>query len=263
MMKNTVLLEVAIKAAMKAGRELLERYDGQLSTLSKESFRDIYSEADHAAEDCALQVLRQHDPAIAVLSEEKGYSGAAGADDFWIVDALDGSVNYVHHVPFFSVSVAYMSAGQPLAGAIYAPLFDDLYYAQQGGGAFKNQRAIRTPDKRPEDSLFAASFSGKSFDPARRDEEYAAFGEVNDHTRGCLRTGSAALNLAYLAEGRLNGCWGKAAKSWDIAAGLLIAREAGASVYAQPPSSERDRLNYIAAPAHNFDYLQTRVARCF
>lgn len=262
-MKNTILLEVAIKAAMAAGRELLERYDDQLRTMTKESFRDIYSDADQAAEDCALQVLREHDPAIAILSEERGYSGADNAEDYWIVDALDGSVNYVHHVPFFSVSVAHISKGKATAAAIYAPLVDDIYYAALGQGAFKNQRRIHTPDKAPEDSLFAASFSGKSFDPANRQAEFITFGAINDSTRGCLRTGSAALNLAYLAEGRFNGCWGKANKTWDIAAGLLIASEAGAKIHTETVGSQQDRMNYIAAPGTNFDFLKPHTAKYF
>jgi myo-inositol-1(or 4)-monophosphatase len=261
-MKNTALLEVAIKAAMKAGRELRERYDDQLRTIAKESFRDIYSEADQAAEDCAIQVLRDHDPDIAILSEERGYSGAADAEDYWIVDALDGTVNYVHQVPFFSVSIAHVSKGKATAAAIYAPLVDDIYYAAVGKGAFKNQRRIQTPDKTPESSLFAASFSGKSFDPAHRHDEFITFGEINDVSRGCLRTGSAALNLAYLAEGRFNGCWGKAAKNWDIAAGLLIASEAGASIHTETVGEQKDRMNYIAAPGENFEFLKRHTAKC-
>lgn len=262
-MKNTILLEVAIKAAMKAGRELLNRYDDQLRIKTKESFRDIFSEADQAAEDCALQVLKDHDPSIPILSEERGYSGAIDAQDYWIVDALDGSVNFVHHVPFFSVSIAYVSQGRAVASAIYAPLVDDIYYATHDCGAFKNQQAIHTLDKQPEDSLFAASFSGKSFDPARRNDEFTVFGEINDITRGCLRTGSAALNLAYLAEGRFNGCWGKANKSWDIAAGLLIACEAGATIATLPAVGDQGRQHFIAAPVTNFEFLQSRVNRCF
>ena len=262
-MKQTRLLEVAIKAAMKAGTELQTRYDEQLRTTAKESFRDIYSEADQAAEEQALAVLQAHDAGITILSEERGYTGAADAEDYWVVDALDGTVNYVHHIPFFSVSVAFVSKGKAVASAIYAPLVDDIYYASLGHGAFKNQRKLHSSDKHPEDSLFAASFSGKSFEPARRHEEFLAFGEVNDATRGCLRTGSAALNLAYLAEGRFNGCWGKANKSWDIMAGLLIASEAGAKTLTLPVASDPQRLHYIAAPEANFTFLQSRVSRCF
>jgi myo-inositol-1(or 4)-monophosphatase len=262
-MKNAALLELAIKSAIAAGNELIEHYDNNLRTETKESFRDIYSEADQAAEDCALKIIREYDPKVSILSEERGHTGELNSDDYWIVDALDGSVNYVHHIPLFCVSIAYISKGEATVSAIYVPLVDDLYYAAKGHGAFKNQQLIRTPEKSPADSLFAASFSGKSFDPSKRQIEFTTFGEVNDTTRGCLRTGSAALNLAYLAEGRFNGCWGKANKAWDIAGGLLIASESGAQVFSEPAGGNTSLLNYVAAPKENFHFLQRHTEKCF
>ena len=254
-------MEVAISAAMKAGRELLDRYGDQFSTVSKESLRDVVSEADFAAEDCAIETVLSHYPDARIFSEEKGNSGNQDSKDYWIIDALDGSVNYVHQIPLFAVSVAYFGAGQIQASSIYVPLSDDIYYAAKGLGAFKNKNVLHVQDVPLTQSLFAASFSGKSFDPALRDQEFMAFGRVNDASCGCLRTGSAALNLAFLAEGRLNGCWGKANKHWDIAAGLLLAREAGAHVETGSASEDGARLNYIAAPMSNFNFLSDQV-RC-
>jgi len=256
-------MEVAISAAIGAGRELLDRFGEQLTTTSKESARDIVSDADFAAENCAIEIVRHHFPDARVLSEEKGETGNKDAQDYWIIDALDGSVNYIHQVPLFSVSVAHFRGGRVQAGSIYLPLADDVYYAAKGLGAFKNKRALRVREVPLEDSLFAASFSGKSFDPASRDLEFIAFGKVNDASCGCLRTGSAALNLAFLAEGRLNGCWGKATKHWDIAAGLLLAEEAGALVEATSATDNGTKLNYIAAPASNFRFLANQVRICF
>lgn len=261
--KLATLMEVAISAAMGAGRELLDRYGDQFTTLSKESARDIVSDADYAAEDRAIDIVRRHIPNARIFSEERGEIGSTDAQDYWIIDALDGSVNFVHQVPLFSVSVAYFGGGQVQAGCIYVPLADDIYYAARGLGAFKNKRALRVQEVHLKQSLFAASFSGKNFDPTRRDQEYMAFGRVNDASCGCLRTGSAALNLAFLAEGRLNGCWGKANKRWDIAAGLLLAEEAGAHVETTPASDDGERLNFIAAPASNFHFLTDQVRSCF
>lgn len=257
------MMEVAISAAMGAGRELLDRYGDQLTTFSKESARDVVSDADYAAEDRAIDIVRRHLPNARILSEEKGETGNIEDQGYWIIDALDGSVNYVHQVPLFSVSVAYFKEGQVQAGSIYVPLADDIYYAARGLGAFKNKRVLQVQDVPLTQSLFAASFSGKSFDPTRRDQEFMAFGRINDASCGCLRTGSAALNLAYLAEGRLNGCWGKANKRWDIAAGLLLAKEAGARVETTSASDDGERLNYIAAPASIFEFLSDQVLNCF
>lgn len=264
-MNNNVasMMEVAISAAMGAGRELLNRYGDQLMTLRKESARDLVTEADYAAEDRAIEIVRSQLPNARILSEEKGETGDVEAQDYWIIDALDGTVNYIHQVPLFSVSVAYYKDGQVQASSIYVPLADDIYYAAQGLGAFKNKRSLRVRDVPLSQSLFAASFSGKNFDPPRRDKEFIAFGRVNDASCGCLRTGSAALNLALLAEGKLNGCWGKANKRWDIAAGLLLAKEAGAHVETTAAREDSGRLNYIAAPMSNFEFLSDHVCSCF
>jgi myo-inositol-1(or 4)-monophosphatase len=257
------LMEVAISAAMGAGRELLDRYGEQFTTLSKESVRDIVSDADIAAENTAIEIVRSHYPNARILSEEKGQTGDSQADDYWIIDALDGSVNYVHQVPLFSVSIAYFREGEVQASSIYVPLADDIYYAAKGLGAFKNKHGLRIQDLPLSQSLFAASFSGKNFDPDRRDQEFLAFGRINDASCGCLRTGSAALNLAFLAEGKLNGCWGKANKHWDIAAGLLLAQEAGAQVQTSAVSQGGDRMNYIAASNSNFYFLSDHVRSLF
>jgi|UPI0004B26E0B myo-inositol-1(or 4)-monophosphatase len=262
-MNTSELLEVAIAAAMKAGQQLLDCYDTPLVVSAKESVRDLYSSADKLAEERAISVLRGNNSKVSILAEESGFLGPNVGEDYWIVDALDGTVNYLQHVPFFSVSIAYMSKGETLVSAVYAPLVDDMYYAAKGMGAFKNQRKITTPDRAPEESLFATSFSGKSYDPVNRKNEFIKFGEINDLTRGCLRTGSAALNLAYLAEGRFNGCWGKANKVWDISAGLLLAREAKATVQEIVIPGSIDKLHYLAAAPQNFEFLKSRLMPLF
>lgn len=256
-------MEVAISAAIGAGSELLNRFGERLSVTSKDSLRDLVSDADLAAESRAIEIVHRHFPNARVLSEEKGETGDKHAQDYWIIDALDGTVNYIHKVPLFSVSVAYFKDGRVQAGSIYIPLADDVYYAERGRGAFKNKHALKVHDLPLEESLFAASFSGRNFSPNLRHLEFIAFGKVNDASCGCLRTGSAALNLAFLAEGRLNGCWGKAAKHWDIAAGLLLAEEAGARVDATFATYDGKSVNYIAAPVSNFSFLTNEVRICF
>lgn len=262
-MGNEKRLETAITAAMQAGRHLMAHYRETLAATTKESVRDLATTVDHGAESKVFSVLCAAEPGAAILSEEQGMQGADHGDGYWIVDALDGTVNYLHQVPFFSVSIAYIRGGQPVVGAVYAPLVDDIYYGAEGIGAFKNQRRLQTPDRSPSESLFAASFSGKNHDPARRHEEFALFAAVNDASRGCLRTGSAALNLAYLAEGRFNGCWGKSNKAWDISAGLLIARLAGASLLTVAGDANQHLSSYLAAPPLNHAWLEPQVAKIF
>ena len=254
-MDNEKALEIAIAAAMQAGRYLMDHYKEPLASEMKESVRDLATPMDRGAESVALSVIRAQGEAAAIVCEEGGAQGDAQAAGCWVVDALDGTVNYLHQIPFFAVSIAYQWQGRTQVGVVYAPLSDDIYYAADGVGAFKNQRRIQTPDRAPHESLFSASFSGKNHEPQRRAQEFELFARVNDASRGCLRTGSASLNLAYLAEGRINGCWGKYNKLWDLCAGLLIAQVAGAKVWSAQSPSAPDLVSYVAAPQQNHDWL--------
>ena len=258
-MSNEKLLEVAIAGAMRAGKSLLDNYRQTVPITTKESMRDLTTTVDFAAEQEVFKILKKYDNAIPILSEEHGFQGNYSSLGYWVVDALDGTVNYLNQVPFFSVSISFIKNGAPLVGVVYAPLVDDIYYGAEGVGAFKNQNKMQVNDYSPKESLFSASFSGKNYEPLGRQEEFLLFGRVNDQSRGCLRTGSAALNLAYLAEGRFNGCWGKANKKWDISAGLLLAKLAGANVHTVGCDPEQHLYHYLAAPPQNFIWLKQQI----
>jgi myo-inositol-1(or 4)-monophosphatase len=258
-MKNNSLVEVAIKAAISAGLVLKNFYNEKVEVSSKESSRDIVSEVDRLAENKIIEVLREYDDSISIITEEQGNLYSKQKDKFWLIDPLDGTVNYIHNIPFFCVSVAYVENGVVEAGAIYSPLFDDLFYGARSVGVFKNHKAIKVDSASFRESLFAATFSGKNYDPEKRKDEAELFIDVNDSSRGCLRTGSAALNLAYLAEGRFNGCFGKANKFWDIGAGLLLAELAGAKVKIKHLDKENRLASYVAAAPCISDELQQKT----
>lgn len=263
-MNHENALQIAINAAAKAGQILIDQYQrNDILTTSKESNRDVFTSTDQEAELAIIETLNSLTSDIPILCEERGLLSTQTSDYLWVVDALDGTVNYIHQIPFFSVSIALLKKNDPVVGVIYAPLFKDLYYAAQGIGAFKNQARLLTNDISPDESLFAASFSGKSYLPNERADEFIAFGEINDQTRGCLRTGSASLNLAYLAEGKINGCWGKANKKWDISAGLLIAAEAGAIIKTKTSPISDQFSSFIAAPKKNYEFLEKRFSKFF
>jgi myo-inositol-1(or 4)-monophosphatase len=253
-------LEVAMSAAVEAGKLLIDRYHDNLSVVRKESLRDVVSEADKLAEQRIVEIVRERTGGEAMVTEESGDLDGSETDGFWVVDALDGTVNYVNRIPFFAVSIAFIEKGEPTMGVIYNPMQSDLYYGADGLGVFKNQAPLVNQDSPPEESLFAAAFSGKSHDPAARPDEFLLFGEVNDATRGCLRTGSAAMNLALVAEGRLGGCWGKANKLWDVAAGLVLARLAGARVTTAELDPERHLISYLASAPSTWDFVHGRAA---
>lgn len=252
-MKNELLMQVAIKAAVKAGKLLLDNYGERKEISKKQSFRDIVTNADKLAENEAISVLYDFDPEISIISEEQGRIVDSNKNKYWLIDALDGTVNFVNQIPFFSVSIAYIEDDVICASVIYVPFYDDLYFGARGVGVFKNHQPISVSNCNLENSLFAVSFSGKSFEPHSRRNEFLLFSEINDHSRGCLRTGSAALNLAFLAEGKLNGCWGKAAKYWDIAAGLLLVELAGCKISFKKEDVDLNIYTYFASGENLWD----------
>ncbi len=281
---NAKFLEIAITSAVKAGNTLLHHYSDVLDSTIKESLRDVVTKVDKLAEQEIVSELMRTFPDIPILTEESGFIGTArtsvlngdeagkNLSQYWVVDALDGTVNYVNHIPFFCVSIALIQNQKAVVGVIYNPMLNDLYFGTIETGAFKNQNKLCIKDKPPEESLFAVSFSGKGFrgegtegfagrksDTMQRQEEFLAFGAVNDSSRGCLRTGCAAMNLAYLAEGRLGGCWGKANKHWDIAAGLLLAELAGAKVQFSLIETTKHLAHYLAATPQTFEYLEQKT----
>lgn len=245
-MKNELLMQIAIKAAMSAGKILLQNY-GDLKEISqKQSYRDIVTNIDKQAENAMIEILYDFDPNISIITEEQGKIINSSQNKYWLIDALDGTVNYVNQIPFFSVSVAYVENNVIIASAIYLPFYDDIYFGAREVGVFKNHKKIKSKDSSLESSLFAVTFSGKNYDSVNRSNEFQLFSTINDNSRGCLRTGSAALNLAFLAEGRLNGCWGKAAKFWDVAGGILLAELSGCKVSLVKNSQKSENCSYLA-----------------
>ena len=256
-------LEVSISAAVSAGEILIKHSDDFLqgSYSRKESYRDIVTEADKYTEKKIVEIIRKFDPAANILSEESGMISdfnVKSKNQYWIIDSLDGTVNYFKHIPFYGVSIAFMDKKKLAVGVIYNPFLNELFYGALGLGVYKNHKKISLQDGKPDNLLFAASFSGKKFGKNRKDE-FEAFRKVNDSSMGCLRTGSAAINLAYAADGRLGGCWGRRNKLWDVAAGLLLARLAGARVEYEIVDKTKNLVNFIASAPSSFEFLKEKT----
>ena len=250
-------LEIAISAAVAAGNILLERSDDLLRKQhSKESLRDTATEIDLYAEKKIIEILK--DTKYPILAEESGVIGKINnskKDKYWVVDPLDGTVNYINHIPFYAVSIAFIEDGFPSVGVVYNPLLNELFYGAKGFGVYKNNKKIITKDKNPEESLFTAAFSGKKYNSDRK-KEYISFGVINDNSMGCLRSGSAAMNLAYVAEGKFGGAFGKLNKIWDVAAGILLAKEAGAKVCYEIVDEKENLVNYITSTPSSMDFIK-------
>ena len=224
-------INVMIRAADKAARALRRDY-GEVANLqvSRKGPADFVSAADLKAEQILRQVLSRARPDYALLMEESGASANhATADRCWIVDPLDGTTNFLHGLPHFAISIALEERGELIAGVVFDPIKNELYFAEKGQGAFLNNRRIRVSSRdRLEDSLIATGIPFKGHGDATA--FLAELDAVSGKVAGVRRWGTASLDLAYVAAGRFDGYWERDLSSWDIAAGIVLVREAGGHV---------------------------------
>ena len=227
-MKNhTDYLDVAVEAALLAGRYQRFRFASQVAVDMKGD-KDLVTEVDRDSERMIVEHLLARFPNHMILAEEGEYP-RTGSSLRWIIDPVDGTTNYAHGFPWFCASIALESAGELLVGVIYNPMHDELFTATKGGGAYLNGRRLHVSTRSPlRDTLLGTGFPYDcATDPANNFASFIAFQKA---ARGIRRAGAAALDLAYLAAGRLDGFWELKLKPWDVAAGVLMIREAGGTV---------------------------------
>jgi myo-inositol-1(or 4)-monophosphatase len=223
------LLNIAVRAARRAG-EMIVRSLVRLDSLevTSKGRNDYVSEIDRSAEREIIEIIHKHYPEHAILAEESGASGHNEA--VWIIDPLDGTTNFLHGFPVFAVSIAVQLRGKLEIGVIYDPMRQEVFTAARGEGAHLENHRIRVSKQRGLDgALLATGF------PYREDEKYAdnyfaMFRMLTTMCSGIRRPGAAALDLAYVACGRVDGFWEMGLKPWDTAAGTLMIREAGGRV---------------------------------
>jgi myo-inositol-1(or 4)-monophosphatase len=222
------LREACAEAARQGGAVLREKW-GKHRTVELKGGIDLVTDADRASEAAVLGFLRDRFPGAAILAEESGASGAGAGGLRFVVDPLDGTTNYAHGLPIFAVNVAVADGAGLAAAATYDPLRDELFTAARGKGATLGGAPLR-PSGRT-DLVGSLLVTGFPYDIHRTyDLPLRMFGAFIRQARGVRRLGSAALDLAYVAAGRLDGFWEMKLKPWDLAAGILLAREAGAIV---------------------------------
>ncbi len=220
-------LEELITLARQAG-EILRTSFGQLLHVDQKGVIDLVSEADRQSEAFLLSYIRQHFPADRIVAEESGeHSGTS--DHSWYVDPLDGTVNYVHGIPIYSVSIAYAEAGVLRLGVVYDPMRDECFSAEAGSGAWLNDDPIHPSSTSDLDHTLLVT--GFPYDiRTTQENNLDHYAHLALKTQGVRRLGSAALDLCYVACGRFDGFWELSLKAWDVAAGALIALESGAVV---------------------------------
>lgn len=222
------ILNIAVKAARQAEKIIMRSIDRLDSVkVSEKGHHDFVTEVDTKAEEAIIQVIKDAYPAHAIIAEERGEM--EGEEFTWIIDPLDGTVNYLHQFPFFAISIA-VKRGDTLEHAVvYDPIRDEMYTASRGDGALLNNRRIRVSSNfKMGEALIGTGF------PTKEIHHFQAymrtFETIFPQTLGVRRAGAAALDLAYVAAGRLDGFWEISLKEWDMAAGALLIKEAGGYV---------------------------------
>lgn len=220
-------LATAVAVAREAGRIVRARYAARHEEDQKGHAHNLVTEADHASEELIVAALADAFPAHGIRAEEGRGTGERAIT--WVVDPLDGTNNFAHGFPVFCVSMAAMEGEHVLVGVTYDPLRDEMFAARRGGGATLDDQPIAVSRRRNlAESLVATGFPyDKATNP---DNNVAQFAAVTPHVRGIRRAGSAALDLAYVAAGRLEAYWEHGTKAWDVAAGVLLVLEAGGRV---------------------------------
>lgn len=230
MSRRTPLVTVMVNAAYKASRDLIRDF-GEVENLqvSQKGPADFVSAADHRAEKTLVAELGRARPRFGFLLEEGGTIEGDDSSNRWIVDPLDGTTNFLHGLPHFSISIGLERDGKPYAGVIYDPVRDELFWAENGTGAFLNNQRLRVSARRALPTALLATglpHSARARAPGHGETAHRLAGE----SAGVRRTGSSALDLAYVAAGRFDGFWAYAQAPWDLAAGIAIVREAGGIV---------------------------------
>ena len=224
------ITDVAVKTAKQAGEILKEGFGTSFDISSKSGKNDLVTEYDNRSEEFIINQIKSEFPEHSFLAEESGETGKMNKGKvLWVIDPLDGTVNYAHSLPIFSVSIAAVLDDKILAGAIYHPILDELFYAQKGGGAFRNGSEIRVADNEDfERSMLITGFPyNVKENPCNCVDHFVSIIRRGIPIR---RLGSAALDLAYTAAGVFDGFWEVNLKPWDVAAGALIVKEAGGTV---------------------------------
>jgi myo-inositol-1(or 4)-monophosphatase len=218
---------VATQAALQAGALLRSGFDTQFSVKSKEGIQNLVTEYDHASEEAIIGLIRRHFPEHGILAEESGASKKHTVT--WIIDPLDGTVNFARSIPVFSVSIAVAIEQQIVSGVVYQPMTQEIFIAEKGKGAFLNGKQIFVSKADHFNSALLATGFPYNVDqnPLQCIEKFAQLQAKGVPIR---RLGSAALDLAYLAAGRFDAFWEVGLNSWDIAAGKLLVEEARGTV---------------------------------
>ena len=247
MANQSPVMTVMVRAARKAARALARDF-GEVEALqvSRKGPADFVTLADLKAEEVVMAELSHARPHYGFVSEEKGVVEGADKSHRWFIDPIDGTTNFIHAIPHYAISIGLEREGQLAAGVVYNPATDELFWAERGQGAFLNNKRIRVSARGDlKDCVIATGIPAHGRPGAP--EFLAELPKLMERVAGIRRFGSAALDLAYVAAGRYDAFWERGLKSWDVAAGIVLVREAGGELSAIGPGDPLETGSILAS----------------
>tara|TARA_Y100000816_G_scaffold180016_1_gene130237 strand:- start:204 stop:1004 length:801 start_codon:yes stop_codon:yes gene_type:complete len=259
---NSPQINLIMKACMKASRYLIRDF-GEIENLqvSKKAPGDFVSSADKRTEKILIDELHKAHPDYGIITEEKGYINESNKKNRWVIDPIDGTMNFLNGIPQFAISVGYEEDQEIKCGIIFNPVANELFCAEKGNGAFLNNSRIRVSNKkRIKDSLLVTG--GPRQTSKIKDKIFSEYINVSENVSNVRKFGSAALDMAYVASGRFDGYWQREINYWDVAAGVIIVKEAGGYVdFFEKDNSFPLKRNIIATNSNIHEELRDLVIK--
>ncbi len=224
---NSPQINLIIKACMKASRSLIRDF-GEIENLqvSTKGPGDFVTSADKRTEKILIGELQRAHPEYGIITEEKGIINKSNTDNRWIIDPIDGTMNFLNGIPQFAISIGYEEKGEITCGVIFNPITNEMFIAEKGNGAYLNNSRIRVSNKKKiKDALLVTG--GPKGASKIKNKIFSEYINVSNNVSNVRKFGSAALDMAYVACGRFDGYWQRELNYWDIAAGIIILKEAG------------------------------------
>jgi len=256
-------MTVIYNACMKASKSLIRDF-GEIEKLqvSSKGPADFVTAADKRTEKIIIEELLKAHPDYGILSEEIGEINKENKDRRWIIDPIDGTLNFLNGIPHFAISIAYEENGEIVCGLIFDPIKDEIFFAEKGSGAFFNNSRIRVTKKNRLKNCILVT-GGPKFNSPRKNDIFEEYIKVSNLTEANIRKfGSAALNLSYVAAGRFDAYWEWELKLWDIAAGIIILKEAGGYIeLLEPKTPTSFKRNIIASNSSIHEELKAVLVK--
>ena len=260
---NSPQINIITRACNKASRSLIRDF-GEIENLqvSSKGPGDFVSSADKRTEKIIIEELQKAHPDYGIITEESGVINKLNTKNRWIIDPIDGTMNFLNGIPQFCISVGYEEEGEIKCGVIFDPIKNEMFCAEKGNGAYLNNSRIRVSNiKKLEDSLLVTG--GPNHTSKIKDEIFSEFVEISKNVYSPIRKfGSAALDIAYVACGRFDGYWQREINYWDIAAGIIILKEAGGFVdFFDADNKVPLKMNILASNSNIHDELNNLILK--